>query len=120
MHCPVSCHYTYIEESRSDPCIIGDAAPLIEELKRREARQRRLAYETWAASVAKFTPDAPRPQAIASGLRAAIAEYGNLRELARESGVDRRVIQRFVSGSRDMKLDTLERMAEVLRLRLVS
>jgi plasmid maintenance system antidote protein VapI len=39
-------------------------------------------------------------------------------ELAEASGVDRSVLSRFINGKRSITLDTVDRLAEVLKLRL--
>ena len=39
-------------------------------------------------------------------------------ELARASGVDRSVLSRFLSGQRSLTLETVDKLAEVLKLRL--
>jgi len=39
-------------------------------------------------------------------------------ELAEASGVDRSVLSRFLNGKRSITLDTVDRLAEVLKLRL--
>ena len=39
-------------------------------------------------------------------------------ELAEAAGVDRSVLSRFLAGKRSITLETLDRLAEVLKLRL--
>ena len=40
-------------------------------------------------------------------------------ELARDAGVDRSVLSRFLAGKRTITLETADRLAKVLKLRLV-
>ena len=57
---------------------------------------------------------------LSDQLRAAIAASGQTHyRLAKTSGVSATVIDRFVSGERDLKLGTAGKLATVLRLRLV-
>ncbi len=69
----------------------------------------------------KPTPAAPRSrQIISRQLRSIILDSGQTAyALARDSGIDAGQIQRFLNEERDIKLETLDRLAEVLGLRLV-
>jgi plasmid maintenance system antidote protein VapI len=62
-----------------------------------------------------------RPLECLSGqLRRAItARGGSLYELAEQAGVDRSVLSRFVAGRRTITLETADRLAAVLKVRLV-
>ena len=71
-------------------------------------------------------PDKPKPdkptsrRVISNQLRAIIRARGeSAGELSRASGVDRGMILRFLAEQRDIKLDTLDRLADVLGLRLI-
>jgi plasmid maintenance system antidote protein VapI len=44
---------------------------------------------------------------------------GSAYELAKEAGVDRSVLSRFIAGKRTMTLETADRLAELLKLRIV-
>jgi transcriptional regulator with XRE-family HTH domain len=44
----------------------------------------------------------------------------SLYELAREAGVDRSVLSRFVAGKRTITLETADRLAAILKLRLIA
>ena len=56
---------------------------------------------------------------ISEQLREAIAKSGlSPYELAEASGVDRSVLSRFLNGRRSITLETLDRLADVLKLRL--
>jgi plasmid maintenance system antidote protein VapI len=41
-------------------------------------------------------------------------------ELARDTGVDRSVLSRFLTGKRTITLETADRLAAVLKLRLIA
>lgn len=56
---------------------------------------------------------------ISEQLRDVLGREDSLYDLAREAGVDRGVISRFVNGKRTITLETLDKLAEVLKLRLV-
>ncbi len=60
-----------------------------------------------------------KPPTISEQLREAIAKADSAYDLAREAGVDRSVLSRFINGKRTITLDTVDRLAEVLKLRLV-
>jgi plasmid maintenance system antidote protein VapI len=49
-------------------------------------------------------------------LKADLSAY----ELARAAGVDRSVVSRFLAGRRTITLETADRIAEVLKLRLIA
>jgi plasmid maintenance system antidote protein VapI len=62
------------------------------------------------------------PQSLSDQLREIIrAEMkdGSAYELARDAGVDRSVLSRFMAGKRTMTLETVDRLAELLKLRIV-
>jgi transcriptional regulator with XRE-family HTH domain len=65
--------------------------------------------------------DAPRARPTITGqVRDVIASRGiTLAELGQLSGVDPTVIGRFVSGERDVRGETLDRIAAALYLRVV-
>lgn len=59
-------------------------------------------------------------QVITRQLRAIIDDTGlTAYALGRDAGVDPGVVQRFLNEERDIRLETLDRLAEVLGLRLV-
>ncbi len=67
-------------------------------------------------------PSEPKPcrQVISRQLRAMIEGRGlSARALGREAGVDSAVITRFLKDERGLTLDTLDRLADVLGLRLI-
>lgn len=43
---------------------------------------------------------------------------GSVYELAKDAGVDRSVLSRFIAGKRTMTLETADRLAELLKLRI--
>ena len=49
---------------------------------------------------------------IELSLRAAIKEYGNDRDLSRETGVQHSSISRFRTGERSLRFDTAEQLLE--------
>jgi plasmid maintenance system antidote protein VapI len=53
-------------------------------------------------------------------LRRIIEAEGSHYDLAERAGVSRSVISRFVRGERGLTTDTLDRLAAVLRLRVVA
>jgi transcriptional regulator with XRE-family HTH domain len=53
-------------------------------------------------------------------LRRAILAYSSRYQLSKDSGVEASVLSRFVNGKLSVKLDTVERLAPVLGLRLVA
>ena len=54
-------------------------------------------------------------------LRRAIVESGlSLREVARRSGIDDRIVSRFAKGERDMQGKTMDRLCAALGLRLTT
>jgi len=58
-------------------------------------------------------------QRLSDVLKAAIRQTGKpLYRLAKESGVSQPIIYRFVSGERDIRLETADKLAAVLRLKL--
>ncbi len=66
-------------------------------------------------------PTAPRPREVISRqLRDCILDCGlSATALAREAGVDPRMVQRFLNSERDITLGTVDLLAEPLGLRLV-
>jgi transcriptional regulator with XRE-family HTH domain len=61
------------------------------------------------------------PQSLSDQLRELIAAAGpSVYELARDAGVDRSVLSRFLAGKRTITLETADRLAAVLRLRLIA
>lgn len=60
-----------------------------------------------------------KPATITEQLRETLGKAESLYDLAEESGVDRAVISRFMTGKRTITLETLDKLAEVLKLRLV-
>jgi plasmid maintenance system antidote protein VapI len=60
-----------------------------------------------------------KPPTISEQLRDRIATSRlSPYELAEASGVDRSVLSRFLAGKRSLTLDTVDKLAEVLKLRL--
>lgn len=60
-----------------------------------------------------------RPATLSEELRAAIADNSlSINRLAIESGVDQAVLQRFVTGERDLRLGSAEKIAAYLGLHL--
>jgi plasmid maintenance system antidote protein VapI len=60
------------------------------------------------------------PASLSDQLRELIAEAGpSVYELARDAGVDRSVLSRFLAGERTITLETADRLAKLLKLRLV-
>jgi plasmid maintenance system antidote protein VapI len=60
------------------------------------------------------------PQSLSDQLRELIAAAGtSTYELARDASVDRSVLSRFLAGKRTITLETADRLAKVLKLRLV-
>jgi transcriptional regulator with XRE-family HTH domain len=60
------------------------------------------------------------PQSLSDQLRALIDAAGpSVYELARDAGVDRSVLSRFLAGKRTITLETADRLAKALKLRLV-
>ena len=58
-------------------------------------------------------------QRLQDSLKAAIRQTGKpLYRLAKESGVSQPIIYRFVSGERDIRLETADKLAAALGLRL--
>jgi transcriptional regulator with XRE-family HTH domain len=60
------------------------------------------------------------PVTLSDQLRELIAAAGpSAYELARDAGVDRSVLSRFLAGKRTITLETADRLAAVLKLRLI-
>jgi plasmid maintenance system antidote protein VapI len=60
------------------------------------------------------------PASLSDQLRELItAAASSTYELARDAGVDRSVLSRFLAGKRTITLETADRLAKVLKLRLV-
>jgi predicted transcriptional regulator len=55
---------------------------------------------------------------ISERLREAIRKYDSVYAVARDSGVSQSVLQRFVTGRRDLRLSTADRLARFFRLEL--
>ena len=51
-------------------------------------------------------------------LREMIQDYGTVYAVARDSGINQAVLQRFVTGERDMYLSTADKLAEFFEVRL--
>jgi transcriptional regulator with XRE-family HTH domain len=61
------------------------------------------------------------PATLSEQLRELIAAAGpSVYELARDAGVDRSVLSRFLAGKRTITLETADRLAAVLKLRLIA
>jgi transcriptional regulator with XRE-family HTH domain len=61
------------------------------------------------------------PQSLFEQLRELIEAAGpSVYELARDAGVDRSVLSRFLAGQRTITLETADRLAAVLKLRLIA
>jgi plasmid maintenance system antidote protein VapI len=61
------------------------------------------------------------PQSLSEQLRERIAAAGlSVYELARDAGIDRSVLSRFLAGKRTITLETADRLAPVLKLRLIA
>ncbi len=66
-------------------------------------------------------PDAMKPvaQSIADSLKQAIrASDRSVYQIAKESGISQIVITRFLSGERDIRMATADKLARVLHLQL--
>jgi plasmid maintenance system antidote protein VapI len=61
------------------------------------------------------------PASLSEQLRELIGTAGpSVYELARDAGVDRSVLSRFLAGKRTITLETADRLAAVLKLRLIA
>jgi transcriptional regulator with XRE-family HTH domain len=61
------------------------------------------------------------PTSLSEQLRELIEAAGpSVYELARDAGVDRSVLSRFLAGKRTITLETADRLAAVLKLRLIA
>jgi transcriptional regulator with XRE-family HTH domain len=61
------------------------------------------------------------PASLSDQLRELITAAGpSAYELARDAGVDRSVLSRFLAGKRTITLETADRLAAVLKLRLTA
>jgi transcriptional regulator with XRE-family HTH domain len=59
------------------------------------------------------------PESLSDQLRALIQDARpSVSELAQQAGVDRSVLSRFLAGRRTITLETADRLAAVLKLRL--
>jgi hypothetical protein len=56
--------------------------------------------------------------ALSDQLKRAMAEYGTVYAVARDSGVEQTVLNRFAHGERGMRLFTAERLAEFFGMKL--
>lgn len=72
---------------------------------------------------AEFPPKPPRaiPDPLSEALKRSIrASEMTVYEIAKRSGVSQIVISRFLSGERDIRMATADRLADVLGLKLVT
>lgn len=88
-----------------------------EEVARDEVIRRQVAEE--------FPPARPSrragPGSLSDSLRAAIRGSGkSVYQIAKDVNVSQIVISRFLSGERDIRMETADRLAEVLELKMVS
>ena len=61
------------------------------------------------------------PACLSDQLRELIAGAGpSVYELARDAGVDRSVLSRFLAGKRTITLETADRLTAVLKLRIIA
>jgi hypothetical protein len=61
----------------------------------------------------------PLPQSIADSLKQAIRESGrSAYQISKESGIAQIVITRFLSGERDIRMATADKLARALHLQL--
>lgn len=72
---------------------------------------------------AEFPPARPAeragPGALSQGLREAIQASGkSVYQIAKAANVSQIVISRFLSGQRDIRMETADRLAEVLNLKI--
>src|SRR5207245_2176208 len=71
----------------------------------------------------EFPPLEPEPASpiLSEPLREAIIHSGkSVRRLAKDAKVSEIVLQQFLNGERDLRLATVERLAQLLKLRLVA
>jgi hypothetical protein len=71
----------------------------------------------------EFPPLEPKPDApvLSEPLREAIARCGkSVHRLAKDAKVSEIVLQQFLNGERDLRLATAERLALILKLKLVA
>jgi hypothetical protein len=71
----------------------------------------------------EFPPLEPKPDApiLSEPLREAIARSRkSVRRIAKEASVSEIVLQQFLKGERDLRLATAERLAQILKLKLVA
>jgi plasmid maintenance system antidote protein VapI len=60
------------------------------------------------------------PESLSDQLRALIGDARlSVYDLARDANVDRSILSRFLRGERTITLETADRLAKVLKLRLV-
>ncbi len=59
-------------------------------------------------------------ESLSTQLRRIIAAEGSSYELALRAGVSRSVLTRFLKGERGLTTETLDRLASVLRLRVIA
>ncbi len=61
-----------------------------------------------------------KPQTLTSQLRQAVADSGEtLGELARQTGIHKSALSRFVNGERGLSMNALDALGEHLRLQIV-
>lgn len=89
---------------------------------KRIVRDRRLTAEEVAADqevrrkvMQEFPPAAPQAGAISDALRGAIqASSKSVYQICKEAGISQIVVSRFLSGERDIRLATADRLAKAL------
>ncbi len=98
----------------------------------RMVRTRRLTAEEAARDnairrqvVKEFPPARPShragPGSLSDTLRAAIRRSGkSLYQIAKDANVSQIVISRFLSGERDIRMETADRLAEALELKVAT
>lgn len=63
-------------------------------------------------------PSPPEPGAISDSLRAALqASPKSVYQICKDSGISQIVVSRFLSGERDIRLATADRLAKVLGIK---
>jgi plasmid maintenance system antidote protein VapI len=59
-------------------------------------------------------------ESLSDQLRRLIKAEGSLYRLAEEADIDRSILSRFVAGKRGLTTETIDRLAAVLKLRIVA
>jgi plasmid maintenance system antidote protein VapI len=67
--------------------------------------------------MAKRKPPRTLSEQLREIIRAEMRD-GSVYELAKDAGVDRSVLSRFIAGKRTMTLETVDRLAELLKLQI--